>query len=294
MKKESGFKWKLGMFVIIGLILFFSTIYFVGKQKNLFGSTFQLRTQFKTVSGLQVGNNVRFSGINIGTVSEIDLVTDSSVLVTLIIQKNIQRFIKTDASATIGSDGLMGDKILSISPGTASRSMVKDNDLISSRSPIEIADVMTSLKTSVDNAGIITSQLAQFSYKMNNGNGALSKLISDEGFSNSLKSTLTNLQVSSNQFSKFTTNLNDGKLATKLDSTMSNLQAGTKGLNDNMNAVKHSFLLRGYFKKQKKADIKKQTDLKKAIDLKKKTGLNDTIISIKDSIKQQPVAGKNM
>ena len=294
MKKESGFKWKLGMFVIIGLILFFSTIYFVGKQKNLFGSTFQLRTQFKTVSGLQVGNNVRFSGINIGTVSEIDLVTDSSVLVTLIIQKNIQRFIKTDASATIGSDGLMGDKILSISPGTASRSMVKDNDLISSRSPIEIADVMTSLKTSVDNAGIITSQLAQFSYKMNNGNGALSKLISDEGFSNSLKSTLTNLQVSTNQFSKFTSNLNDGKLATKLDSTMSNLQAGTKGLNDNMNAVKHSFLLRGYFKKQKKADIKKQTDLKKAIDLKKKTGLNDTIISIKDSIKQQPVAGKNM
>jgi len=286
MKKESGLTWKLGLFVTIGLLLFFSTIYFVGKQKNMFGSTFHLKTQFKTVSGLQVGNNVRFSGINIGTVSEIDLVTDSSVLVTLVIQDDVKKFIKTDATASIGSDGLMGDKILMISPGTASRNTVKDNDQISSKSPIEIADVMSSLKASVDNAGVITSQLAQFSYKMNNGNGALSKLISDEGFSNSLKSTLTNLQTSTDQFSKFTTNLNDGKLATKLDSTMSNLQAGTKGLNDNMNAVKHSFLLRGYFKKQKKADAKKQADLKKAADLKNKNTLADPLPNSKDSIKQ--------
>lgn len=286
MKKESGLTWKLGLFVIIGLLLFFSTIYFVGKQKNLFGSTFHLKTQFKTVSGLQVGNNVRFSGINTGTVSEIDLVTDSSVLVTLVMQDDVQKFIKTDATASIGSDGLMGDKILMISPGTASRNTVKDYDQIGSKSPIEIADVMSSLKASVDNAGIITSQLAQFSYKMNNGNGALSKLISDEGFSNSLKSTLTNLQTSTNQFSKFTTNLNDGQLASKLDSTMSNLQAGTKGLNDNMNAVKHSFLLRGYFKKQKKSDAKKQADLKKAADLKKKNALADPALNRKDSIKQ--------
>lgn len=285
MKNESGFTWKLGMFVLTGLVLFFATIYFVGKQKNLFGSTFHLKTEFKTVSGLQVGNNVRFSGINIGTVSEIDLITDSSVMVVLVMQDDVQKFIKTDATASIGSDGLMGDKILMISPGTVSRNTVKDNDQISSKSPIEIADVMSSLKASVDNAGVITSQLAQFSYKMNNGNGALSKLISDEGFSNSLQSTLTNLQTSTDQFSKFTTNLNDGKLATKLDSTMSNLQAGTKGLNDNMNAVKHSFLLRGYFKKQKKADAKKQADLKKAAALKKKESLNDPVPNAKDSIK---------
>jgi phospholipid/cholesterol/gamma-HCH transport system substrate-binding protein len=298
MKNESGFKWKLGLFVVIGLALFLTTIYFVGKQKNLFGSTFHLKTQFKTVSGLQVGNNVRFSGINIGTVSQIDLVTDSSVMVTLVIQDEVKKFLKTDATASIGSDGLMGDKILSISPGTTSTSTVKDNDQISSKSPIEMADVMSSLKTSVDNAGVITAQLAQFSFKINNGNGALSKLISDEGFSNSLKGTLSNLQTSTDQFSKFTTNLNNGDLGGKLDSTMSNLQAGTKGLSDNMDAVKHSFLLRGYFKKQKKADAKKQADLIKAaalkkkndlkngIDPKRKDSLNNPVINIKDSIKQ--------
>ena len=281
MKKESGYKGKLGMFVLVGLALFALTIYFVGKQKNLFGSTFHLKAKFKSVSGLQVGNNVRFSGINIGTVGEIELETDTSVLVTLVIKKEVQQFIKTDAVAAIGSDGLMGDKLLTISPGTMSVKTVNDDDLITTKSPIEMSDVMSSLKTSVDNAGIITAQLAQISYKMNNGNGALSRLISDEGYSKSIENTLTNLQTSSNEFAQFTTNLNDGKLAVKLDSTMSNLQAGTKGLSDNMDAVKHSFLLRGYFKKQKKADAKKQADIKKQENLNKLNAQKNK----KDSIK---------
>ena len=296
MAKETGFTWKLGMFVLIGLILFAGTIYFVGKQKNLFGSTFHLKTKFKTVSGLKEGNNVRFSGINVGTVNSIELITDTSVLVDVIIRKEVQQFIKTDAAASIGSDGLMGDKVLTISPGSITGSQVKNNDMIGSTSPVEMADVMSSLKTSVDNAGIITSQLAIFTSNMNNGKGALSKLISDETFSNSLQGTLTNLQASTNQFAKFTTNLNEGNLGGRLDSTMANLQSGTKGLSDNMDAVKHSFLLRGYFKKQKKADVKKQADLKKAADLKKKNDLkngvdlknkvNTSTFNAKDSIKQ--------
>ncbi len=284
MKKESGFTWKLGMFVIIGLVLFIGTIYFVGKQKNLFGNTFHLKAKFKTVSGLKEGNNVRFSGINIGTVGGIELITDTSVLVDLVIKKDIQKFIKTDAVASIGSDGLMGDKVLTITPGKGNAETVGDNALISSTSAVEMADIMNSLKTSVDNAGIITGQLAEVSYKINNGNGALSKLISDEGFSNSLRGTLTNLQASTDQFAKFTTNLNNGALSSKLDSTMSNLQSGTKGLSDNMDAVKNSFLLRGYFKKQKKADAKKQADLKKAADLKKKQAIKN-VKNATDSLK---------
>ncbi|MBC7888870.1 MAG: MCE family protein [Ferruginibacter sp.] len=284
MHKEPGYTWKLGMFVIIGLVLFVLTIYFVGKEKNLFGSTFHLKTKFKTVSGLEVGNNVRFSGINVGTVKNIELTTDTSVMVILLIKDDVQQFIKADATASIGSDGLMGDKVLTISPGTVSLPPVKDNDMISSKSAIEMEDVMGSVKASVDNAGIITAQLAEFSYKMNNGNGALSKLISDEAFSSSLKSTLTNLQTSSSEFAKFTTKMNDGKGALSklvsdekfgktLDSTMSNLQAGTKGLSENMEAAKNNILLRGYFNKKKKAEAKEAAALKKKADLKKKNDL---------------------
>jgi ABC-type transporter Mla subunit MlaD len=211
MNKETGYNWKLGMFVIIGLVLFITTIYFVGKQKNLFGSTLHLKAQFKTVSGLKEGNNVRFSGINIGTVDGIQLLTDTSVMVDLVIRKEVQQFIKTNALANIGSDGLMGDKVLTISSGTGTGKEVKDGDIIGSKKAIEMEDLMASVKTSVDNAGIITAQLAKFTYSMNNGNGALSRLMTDQEFGNSLKSTLTNLQTSSSEFAQFTYKMNNGK-----------------------------------------------------------------------------------
>ena len=288
MEKKSGLVWKLGMFVITGVALFVVTIYYVGKQKNLFGSTFRLRAQFKTVSGLKVGNNIRFSGINVGTVDEIALITDTSVMVDMVIKKDVQQFIKTDARASIGSDGLMGDKVLTISPGTTAAGItVKDNGLIASKRAIEMEDVMSSIKTSVDNAGIITAQLAQFTYKMNNGNGALSKLISDQEFSSSLKSTLSNLQASSKEFAQFTGKMNNGKFGKALDSTMANIQGATKGLNENMEAAKHNFLLKGYFNKKKKADAKKQAALlKKQADLYKKNGIVKPMVNVKDSIKQ--------
>ncbi|MEN9908005.1 MAG: hypothetical protein RLZZ540_1154 [Bacteroidota bacterium] len=240
MNKSAGSNWKLGMFVIIGLILFVFTIYFVGKQQNMFGATFQLRSKFKTVSGLKVGNNVRFSGINVGTVSEIELVTDTSVVVVLIIQKEVQKFIKTDAMASIGSDGLMGDKVLTISPGTSSNTIIKNNAYIVSKGPLEIDDLLKSVKKSVDNVEVITAQLAEFTYKLNNGNGTLSKLMNDKSF------------------------------AVKLDKTMSNLQSGSKGLSENMEAAKHNFLLKGFFNKKEKAAAKKKEDLKKKEEESKK------------------------
>jgi phospholipid/cholesterol/gamma-HCH transport system substrate-binding protein len=283
MQKESGFTWKLGIFVILGLVLFVSTIYFVGKQKNIFGNTFHLRAQFKTVSGLKVGNNVRFSGINIGNVNEVELLTDTSVMVDLVIRKKYQEFIKKDARASIGSDGLMGDKVLTISPGTSDKSPVNNGDIILTKNAIEMEDVMLSAKTSVDNAGIITAQLAEFTTKMNTGNGALSKLISDEKFSNSLQSTLVNLQTASNEFAMFTAKINNGGLTESLDTTMRNIQGATKGLNENMEAAKGNILLKGFFNKKKKAEAKKAAELKKEEDKRQKQQLKFTADSIKNA-----------
>ena len=234
MSKESGLKWKLGMFVIIGIILFAGTIYFVGKQQNLFGSTFHLTAKFKSASGLQEGNNVRFSGINIGSVNSVTL-TDSLVVVDLVLKKDVQEFIKKDATATIGSDGLMGDKVLTINPGTYASKSVDDGDVIQTIKAIDMDDIMASLKTNVDNAGIITAQLADFTYKMNNGEGILSKVISDPAMSNTLQSTLGNLQKSSNEFARFALTMNNGKgalntlvtdenFSNEIKLTMANLQ----------------------------------------------------------------------
>lgn len=290
MTKDNGFTWKLGMFVTIGMLAFILTIYFVGKQKNMFGSTFLLKSHFKNVSGLKIGNNVRFSGINVGTVDAIELITDSSVVVDLLIENDVKSFIKTDAKASISSDGLMGDKVLIISSGTSAKESVKNNDILASKSAIEIEDLMKSMKKSLDNVALISEDLAQFSHKVNNSKGVLSKMIIDEEFSNSLKSTLINLQTSSDEFAKFTTKMNNGKgalskmindekFSRSLDSTMSNLQSGTKGLSENMEAAKSSFLLKGYFNKKEKADDLKKTNVKLQVILKqKKDSINRIIL----------------
>jgi phospholipid/cholesterol/gamma-HCH transport system substrate-binding protein len=232
MEKQSGYTWKLGMFVTIGLLLFILAIYFIGKQKNLFGSTFHITSQFKTVSGLEVGNNVRFSGINIGTVEEIKLINDSSVVVRLVIKDDVREFIKTDARASIGSDGLMGDKVLTISPGVSSRKVIENNGQIASIDGIEMQDIMKSVKKSVDNVGIISDELATFSHSMNTGNGALARLVRDD------------------------------KMANSVSNTLSNLETGTKGFSDNMEAAKSNFLFKGYFKKKEKEKEKKKEEAK--------------------------------
>lgn len=285
MNKESGYQWKLGMFVIIGLVLFVTTIYFVGKQKNLFGSTFELNSKFNSVNGLEVGNNVRFSGINIGTVEEIEFLTDTSVVIKLIIKEEVRKYIKKDAIASISSDGLMGDKVLTISSGKNSNVIVENNDNIASKQAIEMDDLMVSVKKSVDNAGVITAQLAQFSYSMNNGNGALSKLVSDEEFGKSIKNMVSNLENSSNEFKKFTIKMNDGKgalsklvsdekMGRMIDSTLTNVKTGTEGLNEVIEAAKHNFLLRGYFNKKKKAEDKKLEELEDQEEIEMKKELN--------------------
>nr|WP_309754981.1 MlaD family protein [Flavobacterium sp.] len=285
MNKESGYQWKLGMFVIIGLVLFVTTIYFVGKQKNLFGSTFELTAKFNSVNGLDIGNNVRFSGINIGTVEEIEFLTDTSVVIKLVIKEEVRKYIKKDAIASISSDGLMGDKVLIISSGKNSNVIVEDNDNIASKQAIEMDDLMVSVKKSVDNAGVITAELAQFSNSMNNGNGALSRLVSDEEFGNSIKKMVVNLENSSNEFSKFTIKMNNGKgalsklvsdekMGLMIDSTMTNVKTGTKGINEVIEAAKHNFLLRGYFNKKKKAEDKKMEGLEDLEENEMKKELN--------------------
>ncbi|MFV8345794.1 MlaD family protein [Flavobacterium sp. ZB4P13] len=285
MNTESGYQWKLGMFVTIGLVLFVTTIYFVGKQKNLFGSTFELNSKFNSVNGLEVGNNVRFSGINIGTVEEIEFLTDTSVVIKLVIKEKVRKYIKKDAIASINSDGLMGDKVLTISSGKNSKIIVEDNDNIASKQAIEMDDLMVSVKKSVDNASVITAQLAQFSYKMNNGNGTLSKLVSDEEFGNSIKNMVANLENSSSEFKKFTVKMNNGKgalsklvsdekMGQMIDSTLTNVKTGTVGLNEVIEAAKHNFLLRGYFNKKKKAEDKKLDDLENQEEMEMKKELN--------------------
>ena len=228
-----NFKIRLGLFVAGGLALFVIVIFIIGKQKNLFNPVYTLSSTFYNVSGLQIGNNIRFSGINIGTVDNIKIINDSTVWVDMSIKKEVQKFIKTDSEVIIGSEGLIGDRLLIITQGGADAAMASEGQQLMSKEPIETDAIMASLQITASNAEIISQQLAEIMININGGNGTLGKLIQDTTIAENLNQTIVNLKKSS------------------------------KGLGENMEAAKHNFLFRGYFKKKEKVAEQKAEEQKK-------------------------------
>lgn len=238
---SNQFKIRLGLFVVIGLVLFTLAIFLIGRQKNLFDPVFKLTSTFNNVSGLQVGNSVRFAGINVGTVDNINIINDSTVKVDLLIKNDVKKFIKADCQASIGSEGLIGDKLVVISQGQNSGKEVQEGQMLKSSEPVETDAIIASLQVTAENFEIISDNLAQIMVKINSGKGTLGRLIQDT------------------------------TIAQNLNQTIVNLKKGTKGLDDNMEAAKHNFLLKGYFKKKaKEAEKKKEEAAEKREEENKK------------------------
>jgi len=224
------FKIRLGLFIAGGIALFVIAIFIIGKQKNLFNPVFPLTATFYDVSGLQVGNNIRFSGINVGTVDGISIINDSTVKVDMLIRKDVKKFIKSDCKVAIGTEGIIGDRLLIISQGSYDAPTAKEGQQLASTEPVETEAIMASLQITSKNAEIITEQLAEIMVKINTGNGILGRLLQDSAFAENLSQTMVNLKTSS------------------------------KGLDENMEAVKHNFLLKGFFNKKAKAAEKLKND----------------------------------
>ena len=235
------FKIRLGLFIMGGLLLFIIAVFIIGRQKNLFNPVFNLTSTFYNVSGLQVGNNVRFSGINVGTVDNIKIINDSTVKVDMIIRQEVKQFLKEDCEVAIGSEGLIGDRLLIITQGSASAGPAIEGQELGSIEPVETDAIMASLEVTAGNAEIISESLAEIMMKINSGQGTLGRLIQDS------------------------------TIAENFNQTMLNLKKSSQGLNQNMEAAKHNFLLRGYFnKKAREAERKKKEAEERKKDLEEK------------------------
>jgi len=234
------FKIRLGLFVAGGLALFVIAVFIIGKQKNLFNPVFKITSTFHNVGGLQIGNNVRFSGINVGTVDNIVIINDSTVRTDLIVKAEVRQFIKSDCIVSIGSEGVIGDKLITISQGSANTPLVKEGQRLVSSEPVETDAIMASLRVTAGNAEVITQQLAEIMTKINSGGGTLGRLIQDK------------------------------TLAENLNNTVLNLKKSSKSLDENMTAAKHNFLFKGYFDRKAKKEAQKKENAKKAVEVKSK------------------------
>jgi len=229
MKTTPGQRIKIGLFTAIGILVLIFAVFFIGNQKSLFSSTIKINGLFKNVNGLQIGNNVRFAGINIGVVDDIQIMNDTTVKVVLTINNNVKKFIKKDAKMSIGSDGLMGDKLVVVAPGVGSEnSEINNGDQIGSVNPIDVDKIVAKLTKIEDNAGSLIDNLSQIVAKINSGKGSIGRLINNDKMAKDLDATVQSAKQ-----------------------TMDNVHKTTATVNQTLSKAQNSFLLKPFFGKKK-------------------------------------------
>ncbi len=312
---------KLGAFVLGGLIVLVLLLYMIGKNRNLFGSTYVLKVRFENVQGLIPGNNVRFSGIQAGTVKKIKILTDTVIEVTMVIEKQMLNIIRKNAVVSIGTDGLVGNKVVNIVPARQPGELAAEGDILVSQKAVatdemlqtlykttnDVAVIAADLKTtvqrinsssalwallndesipqdlrnSVANIRSATGKAGNMVYNLNaivmdvkNGKGSVGALLTDTSFAKDLNEAILKIKTVGEEADSLAGEINkvvagirqdvntgrgtvnallkDSMMVIKLNTSLDNIQKGTDGFNQNMEALKHNFLLRGYFRKQEK------------------------------------------
>jgi len=225
---------RLGAFIIVTLAILAVGIFIVGSKQYLFTRTYQLKSQFATVVGLDEGAEVRIGGVHRGTVKKIQLPHTPAGEITVVMEldSSTHDIIKDDSVASIETEGLLGNEYLAVSFGSPSALNVRDGDTIASQPPLVIADLMKktdgildSSQAALKNVTQATASLSSISAKIDTGEGTVGALVNDRKVYDELDQAMTGVQQ-----------------------TITQAQAGVTDFQEDMEALKHNFFVSGYFK----------------------------------------------
>lgn len=202
------------MFVIAGIVFLILTLYMIGKNRNLLGATFTIRAMVNNVNGLVPGNNVRFKGIDVGTVKSIAVENDSAIIIAMVIDEKMRPYLKKNAIASIGTDGLMGNKLININSQPGPADPLGPGDIIQSRKPVETDEMLRTLNTTNDNIEKITHNLYEITVKLNSSQ-SLWSLLSDTILTQDLKVAVREFKKAGSNTAMLTDNARS--LVNKLD-----------------------------------------------------------------------------
>ncbi|HXS35050.1 MAG TPA: MlaD family protein [Flavipsychrobacter sp.] len=321
MAKQTVNNLKLGVFVIAALLILIVSLYLIGRNQSLFGSSFYARARFKNIGGLMPGNNVRFAGIQAGTVKKTTIINDSTVEVSFLIDKKVKPYIHKNSVVSIGTEGLMGNKVLNITPNPEPSPEVEEGDLLYTKRAGYTEEIMQTLSNTSNNIDAISEEFKVTIEKLNNSTG-IWNLLSDTDIAKGIKMSVINIRKVSGQVDEMATSLRavindlqngkgtagmlltneaasrnlqdaishinhaskeaddlmnklhsvaddldesindehgtvhtllrDSTVSIKINNSLDNIEKGTASFNEDMEALKHNFLFRGYFRKQTK------------------------------------------
>jgi phospholipid/cholesterol/gamma-HCH transport system substrate-binding protein len=308
---------RLGIFTFIGTVLLIIGIFVIGSKHLLFREAFELKAYFQTVEGLRIGAPVRLTGIDVGAVKSIDFLADtvSKIIVTMRINSDVQQFIKKDSKASIETEGLVGNKVLIISGGSAQVPHVENGDFISVKMPMTYAEIIEETQGILSYIKEITKEFSTILVKVNEGEGTIGQLINDKrlyrsidqatqtanitmlGLTQSLEDVtgvvtelgrsvvevITGVDTVIKRIDNLVVRVNQGEgvlgalisdksgydsvkaIINNLIITSNEARLGAERFAENMEALKHNWLFKGYFEKRgywERAEYEKELDQK--------------------------------
>lgn len=320
---------KLGLFTLAGLFFLVISLYMIGRDQNLFRSNITIKAHFRNAQGIVAGNNIRYAGIQVGTVSEVKLINDTLIEIEMLIDEKAGAKILNNALAAIGTEGLIGNKVINLYPGEGSANPIREGDLLQVRTKPDTDAMLETLALTNDNAATLSADLVETVNRINKST-ALWKLLNDDSLAVDLRASLLNIRQASEKTNHLVSELNslvadvksgqgtagrllvdtalavqlsgalsklddaasnaagltgkldelllgiqkdldsgkgpanavlkDSSMVKKLHNSLTNIEKSTFAFNENMEALKHSFLFRGYFRKQLKKQQKSLED----------------------------------
>ena len=202
---------KVGIFVFGAIAVLVLTIYFIGSKDNLFASKMNVICTFQDIRGVVVGNNVRFSGINVGTVRSIEMTSDSTVVLTLSIADKYAKHIYKNSIVEISQDGLMGSKLLNISSGTASSGLIEEGDRLHAKYGVDLEGMLSEARDILYQAGEAVTSLKSIAGKIDTGDGDIGRLINDNTLTTELVTTTRSLNSTLANVDQITRKINTGQ-----------------------------------------------------------------------------------
>lgn len=193
MKKQTANPVKLGLFVLSALCVLILTLYLLGKNRSLFGSSFIVKTHFKAVNGLIAGNNVRYGGITVGNVRQVVLLNDTVVEVRMDLDQKMRQILRTSAKASLGTDGLVGNRVVNIVAGAGGTPLVQAGALLASDEEISTEKMLQTLHRTNENVAVISEELVMILHRINQS-VQLTELLNDRSIPANLKASLLHLR----------------------------------------------------------------------------------------------------
>lgn len=203
---------RLGAFIVAALAVLATGSFLIGQREFLFSRTFRVETSFKNVGGLIAGAEVRIGGTHTGVVKSIDLPSqpDGEMRVAMNLERSVRDVVRSDSIASIYTEGLLGYKYVELSFGSPEAAPIADGGRIASEAPTDFGGLLKQANGALSNIQQITD-------KLNRGEGTFGALI------------------------------NDRKMVAQMNDTAAQAKAGAAAFQENMQALKRNFLLRGFF-----------------------------------------------